>query len=110
MLAEGLGLVGHGHELTIERVDGIRGRLGHGPEVRQEILLAVAGGVFVWEAVSVILQVGSYKTRGGKRVFLIAPYHHHLQFKGWPESRVVMSFWIGTAVCGVVALGLQRVL
>ena len=57
-----------------------------------------------------ILQVGSYKARGGKRVFLIAPYHHHLQFKGWPESRVVMSFWIGTAVCGVVALGLQRVL
>ena len=78
--------------------------------MRQEILLAIAGAAFVWEAVSVILQVGSYKTRGGKRIFLIAPYHHHLQFKGWPESRVVMSFWIGTAVCGVVALGLQRVL
>ena len=71
---------------------------------------AVAGAVFVWEAVSVILQVGSYKTRGGKRIFLIAPYHHHLQFKGWPESRVVMSFWIGTAVCSVLALGLQKVL
>jgi len=78
--------------------------------MRQEFVLAIAGAAFVWEAVSVILQVGSYKTRGGKRVFLIAPYHHHLQFKGWPESRVVMSFWIGTAVCGVLALGLQRVL
>ncbi len=77
--------------------------------LRQELLLAVAGAAFVWEALSVILQVGSYRMRGGKRVFLIAPYHHHLQFKGWPESRVVMSFWIGTAVCGVVALGLQRV-
>ncbi len=78
--------------------------------MRQEILLAVAGAVFVWEAVSVILQVWSFRTRGGKRIFLIAPFHHHLQFKGWPESRVVMSFWISTAVCGVVALGLQRVL
>ncbi len=78
--------------------------------MRQEFVLAVAGAAFVWEAVSVILQVGSYKTRGGKRIFLIAPYHHHLQFKGWPESRVVMSFWIGTAVCSVLALGLQRVL
>ena len=78
--------------------------------MRQEILLAIAGAVFVWEALSVILQVGSYKTRGGKRIFLIAPYHHHLQFKGWHESRIVMSFWISTAVCGVVALGLQRVL
>ena len=78
--------------------------------VRQEFLLAVAGAAFVWEAVSVILQVGSYKTRGGKRIFLIAPYHHHLERKGWAESRVVMSFWIGTAVCGVLALGLQRVL
>jgi len=78
--------------------------------LRQEVLLAVAGAAFVWEALSVILQVWSFRTRGGKRIFLIAPYHHHLQFKGWPESRVVMSFWIGTAVCGVVALGLQRVL
>jgi phospho-N-acetylmuramoyl-pentapeptide-transferase len=78
--------------------------------VRQEILLLVAGFAFVWEAVSVMIQVGSYKWRGGKRVFLCAPFHHHLQFLGWPESRVVMSFWIGTVVLSVVALGLQRVL
>ncbi len=78
--------------------------------LRQEILLAIAGAAFVWEAVSVIIQVVSFRTRGGKRVFLIAPYHHHLQFKGWPESRVVMSFWIGSAVCGVLSLAVQRVI
>jgi len=77
--------------------------------VRQEVLLLVAGFAFVWEAVSVMVQVGSYKWRK-KRVFLCAPFHHHLQFLGWPESRVVMSFWIGTVFLSVVALGLQRVL
>ena len=77
--------------------------------VRQEVLLLVAGFAFVWEALSVILQVTSYKWRR-KRVFLCAPFHHHLQFLGWPEPKVVMSFWIGTAFLGVVALGLQRVL
>jgi phospho-N-acetylmuramoyl-pentapeptide-transferase len=78
--------------------------------VRQEILLLIAGFAFVWEALSVILQVASFRWRGGKRIFLCAPFHHHLQFKGWPESRVVMSFWIGTVVLSVVALGLQRVI
>ncbi|MCE9636952.1 MAG: phospho-N-acetylmuramoyl-pentapeptide-transferase [Planctomycetes bacterium] len=78
--------------------------------MRQEVLLLVAGFAFVWEALSVILQVSSFKLRGGKRVFLCSPYHHHLQFKGWTESRVVMSFWIGTAFLSVLALGLQRVI
>ena len=77
--------------------------------MRQEVVLLIAGGAFAWEAVSVILQVWSFKTRG-KRIFKCAPYHHDLQFRGWSESRVVMSFWIGTAVSGVVALGLHRVL
>lgn len=77
--------------------------------VRQEILLVVAGFAFVWEAISVLVQVGSFKLRG-KRVFRCAPFHHHLQFLGWPETRVVMSFWIGTVLLSVVALGLQRVL
>jgi phospho-N-acetylmuramoyl-pentapeptide-transferase len=77
--------------------------------VRQEVLLVVAGFAFVWEALSVIVQVASFRWRG-RRVFLCAPFHHHLQFLGWPESRVVMSFWIGTVFLGVVALGLQRVL
>jgi phospho-N-acetylmuramoyl-pentapeptide-transferase len=78
--------------------------------VRQEMLLFVAGFAFVWEAVSVILQVASFRYRGGRRIFLIAPYHHHLEKLGWPESRVVMSFWIGSAFLGVVALGLTRAL
>lgn len=78
--------------------------------VRQEILLIVAGFAFVWEALSVILQIASFRLRGGKRIFRCAPFHHHLQFMGWPESRVVMSFWIGTVVLSVVALGMQRVL
>ena len=77
--------------------------------IRQEVLLVVAGFAFVWEAISVIVQVTSYRWRG-KRVFRCAPFHHHLQFLGWPESRVVMSFWIGTAFLGVIALGIQRVL
>jgi len=78
--------------------------------LRQELLLFVAGFAFVWEAVSVILQVASFRWRHGKRIFLIAPFHHHLEKLGWPESRVVMSFWIGSAFLGVVALGLTRAL
>jgi phospho-N-acetylmuramoyl-pentapeptide-transferase len=78
--------------------------------MRQEILLFIAGFAFVWEALSVILQVASFRYRGGKRIFLIAPYHHHLEKLGWPESRVVMSFWISSAFLGVVALGLTRAL
>ena len=78
--------------------------------LRQEVVLFIAGFAFVWEAVSVILQVLSFRYRGGRRIFLIAPYHHHLEKLGWPESRVVMSFWIGSAFLGVVALGLTRVL
>lgn len=77
--------------------------------VRQEVLLLVAGFAFVWECVSVILQIGWFKTTG-ERLFKCAPFHHHLQFLGWQESRVVMSFWIGTVFLGVVALGLQKVL
>jgi phospho-N-acetylmuramoyl-pentapeptide-transferase len=78
--------------------------------VRQELILFIAGFAFVWEALSVILQVASFRWRHGKRIFLIAPYHHHLEKLGWPESRVVMSFWIGSAFLGVVALGLTRAL
>lgn len=78
--------------------------------IRQEILLFIAGFAFVWEAVSVIVQVLSFRYRQGRRVFLIAPYHHHLEKLGWPESRVVMSFWVGSAFLGVVALGLTRAL
>ncbi|HNQ04395.1 MAG TPA: phospho-N-acetylmuramoyl-pentapeptide-transferase [Thiobacillaceae bacterium] len=61
--------------------------------VRQEIVLFIMGGVFVAEAISVMLQVGSYKLRG-KRVFLMAPIHHHFEKKGWKETQVVVRFWI----------------
>jgi phospho-N-acetylmuramoyl-pentapeptide-transferase len=70
---------------------------------RQELLLLLAGGVFVAEAASVILQVGHYKWRR-RRVFLCAPLHHHFQFRGWPESRIVVRFWIASALCAILAL------
>jgi phospho-N-acetylmuramoyl-pentapeptide-transferase len=71
--------------------------------VRQELVLFLMGGIFVLETVSVILQVGSYKLRK-KRIFKMAPIHHHFELKGWPEPRVVVRFWIITVV--LVLLGL----
>lgn len=62
--------------------------------LRREFLLALVGGVFVIEALSVILQVVSYRYRNKKRVFRCAPLHHHFEFKGWPEPKVVVRFWI----------------
>lgn len=63
--------------------------------VRHEIVFFIMSGVFVMETVSVILQVGSYKLRG-KRIFRMAPIHHHFELKGWPEPRVIVRFWIIT--------------
>ena len=60
---------------------------------KHEILLAIAGGVFVIEAVSVILQVISFQTTG-KRIFNMTPIHHHFELKGWPEPKVIVRFWI----------------
>ena len=71
--------------------------------VRQEIVFFVMSGIFVLETVSVILQVGSYKLTG-KRIFRMAPIHHHFELKGWPEPRVIVRFWIITFV--LVLLGL----
>jgi phospho-N-acetylmuramoyl-pentapeptide-transferase len=71
--------------------------------VRQEILLAVVGGIFVVEALSVIIQVASFKLRG-KRVFLMAPIHHHFEKQGWAEQKIVVRFWIISAILGLVAL------
>lgn len=68
--------------------------------IKKEMLLVIVGGVFVLEAFSVILQVGSFKLRK-KRVFKIAPLHHHFQFLGWPESKIVVRFWI---LAGLLAL------
>ena len=66
------------------------------------VLLPVAGVIFVAETVSVIIQVGSYKLRG-KRVFRMAPFHHHLEAIGWPESQVTMRFWLIGALGAIVA-------
>jgi phospho-N-acetylmuramoyl-pentapeptide-transferase len=71
--------------------------------VRQEIVLLIMGGVFVIETASVILQVASFKLTG-KRLFRMAPLHHHFELKGWPEPRVIVRFWIITLV--LVAIGL----
>ena len=70
---------------------------------RQEFLLLVVGGVFVAEAASVIIQVGYYKWRR-RRVFLCSPVHHHFQLLGWPESRIVVRFWIASALCAVLGV------
>ncbi|MGN0903178.1 MAG: phospho-N-acetylmuramoyl-pentapeptide-transferase [Succinivibrio sp.] len=71
--------------------------------VRQEILLFIMGGIFVLETVSVILQVGSYKWRG-RRIFRMAPIHHHFEKGGWPEPRVMARFWIITIVLVLIGL------
>jgi phospho-N-acetylmuramoyl-pentapeptide-transferase len=74
---------------------------------RQELLLVVVGGVFVAEAGSVILQVAFYKWRR-RRLFLCAPLHHHFQFRGWPEDKIVVRFWIAAALCALLgAAGLK---
>ncbi|MFQ5541440.1 MAG: phospho-N-acetylmuramoyl-pentapeptide-transferase [Candidatus Binatia bacterium] len=70
---------------------------------KNEILMVVVGGVFVIEALSVIFQVSSYKFRG-KRVFLMAPIHHHYELKGWPEPQIIVRFWIISIICSLVAL------
>jgi len=62
--------------------------------LRREFILAIAGAIFVAEAMSVILQVLSYRYRNKKRIFLCAPLHHHFEYKGWPETKVVIRFWI----------------
>lgn len=72
--------------------------------LRREFLLALAGGIFVAEALSVILQVGSYKLRNKKRIFLCAPLHHHFEYKGWPETKVVLRFWIIGLVLAMIAI------
>jgi phospho-N-acetylmuramoyl-pentapeptide-transferase len=71
--------------------------------IKQEILLFFVGGIFVIEALSVILQVGSFKMRG-KRVFRMAPIHHHFELLGWSESKVIVRFWIAALVFALFAL------
>ena len=71
---------------------------------RQELLLLIIGGIFFFEMASVILQVGSFKLRNGKRIFKCAPVHHHFHMVGWTEQQVVVRFWLITALLAAVAL------
>ncbi|MBI2384212.1 MAG: phospho-N-acetylmuramoyl-pentapeptide-transferase [Gammaproteobacteria bacterium] len=76
--------------------------------VRQEIVLAIMGGVFVAETVSVILQVASYKLYK-RRIFRMAPLHHHYELKGWPEPKIIVRFWIVTLILVLVGLATLKV-
>ncbi len=72
--------------------------------IKQEMLLAIVGGIFVMEALSVIMQVCFFKLTAGKRIFLMAPFHHHFEKKGWHETKVVVRFWIVSVILGLFAL------
>ncbi len=76
--------------------------------VRQELVLVIMGGVFVMETVSVILQVGSFKLTG-RRIFHMAPLHHHYELKGWPEPRVIVRFWIITVILVLIGLASLKI-
>ncbi len=76
---------------------------------KQELLLVIIGGVFVMEAVSVILQVGSFKLRG-KRIFRMAPIHHHFELSGWHENQVIIRFWILSIFLALFGLGLIKII
>jgi len=76
--------------------------------VRQEIVLAIMGGVFVVETLSVIIQVASFKLTG-KRVFRMAPLHHHFELKGWAEPKVIVRFWIITVILVLIGLASLKI-
>ncbi len=76
--------------------------------VRQELVFFVMAGVFVVEAVSVMLQVASFKLTG-KRIFKMAPLHHHFELKGWPEPRVIVRFWIITVILVLIGLSTLKI-
>lgn len=75
---------------------------------KKELVLVIVGGIFVWEALSVILQVASFKMFR-RRIFLMSPFHHHLQLKGWPESKVTVRLWIIAMILAVIGLSTLKV-
>jgi phospho-N-acetylmuramoyl-pentapeptide-transferase len=75
--------------------------------IRQELVLAVAGGIFVLEAISVIVQVTSFKLTG-RRVLRMAPIHHHYELKGWPEPQIIVRFWIISIILGLISLSFLK--
>jgi phospho-N-acetylmuramoyl-pentapeptide-transferase len=70
-----------------------------------QLLLPIFGGLFVLEALSVIIQIGSFRLFNRRRVFRMAPIHNHFDLMGWPETTIVVRFWILAGLCTVVALG-----
>jgi len=72
--------------------------------IKQELVLVIVGGVFVMEAGSVVLQVASYRLRGGKRIFRMSPLHHHFELGGWPETKVTTRFWILSVIFALLGL------
>ena len=75
---------------------------------KQELILAVVGGLFVAETLSVIMQVSYFRWTGGKRLFRMAPLHHHFELKGVPESKIIIRFWITSILLGLVALSVLK--
>jgi phospho-N-acetylmuramoyl-pentapeptide-transferase len=76
--------------------------------VRQELVLLIMGGVFVVETVSVIIQVASYKMTG-RRIFRMAPLHHHFELQGWAEPKVIVRFWIITVILVLIGLASLKI-
>ena len=76
--------------------------------VRQELILAIMGGIFVVETLSVIIQVASFKLTG-KRVFRMAPLHHHYELKGWAEPKIIVRFWIITVILVLIGLASLKI-
>jgi phospho-N-acetylmuramoyl-pentapeptide-transferase len=72
------------------------------------LLLLLIGGVFVAEALSVIVQVAYFKTTNGKRILKMSPLHHHFELSGWPETKVTRRFWLSSLVCSLVGLAVVR--
>jgi phospho-N-acetylmuramoyl-pentapeptide-transferase len=71
---------------------------------KQEILLVIVGGIFVIETISVIFQVGYFKLTQGKRIFRMAPLHHHFELKGWAEPKVIVRFWVISILLALMAI------
>ena len=71
---------------------------------KHELLLLLVGGIFVIEALSVIIQVGYFKISGGKRIFIMAPLHHHFEQLGWEEPKVIVRFWIIAVILAMIGL------
>lgn len=76
---------------------------------RQELVLAVMGGIFVVETLSVMIQTTYFRYSGGKRIFLMAPLHHHFELKGWKETQVVTRFWIITIILVLIGLSTLKI-